>query len=87
MGSPNNEKFGNENKCESEETGSLEKEGMLIGRGTGMPKIKMTIRKAHELLGHVNKDVVKSTAPRLGWELTRGTLGVYKACSFALCHL
>ena len=37
----------------------------------------------HDLLGHINKQVVKRMAPQLGWELIRGTLGVCKACALA----
>jgi hypothetical protein len=45
--------------------------------------MKILIQKAHDLLGRINKYVVKSTAQQLGWELTKGTLGVYEACTLA----
>jgi hypothetical protein len=37
---------------------------------------RMSVKKAHDMLGHINEKAVRKTAIALGWELTRGTLGV-----------
>jgi hypothetical protein len=44
---------------------------------------KLTIKKAHVLLGHMNKDMCQATCKVLGWELNRGTFGVCAACMVA----
>jgi hypothetical protein len=46
-----------------------------VGAIIPTPKI-MSVKKAHDMLGHVNEKAVRKTATALGWELTRGTLGV-----------
>jgi hypothetical protein len=61
-----------------------------IATGTGpananiiqTPK-RMTVKKAHDMLGHINEKAVRKTAIALGWELTRGTLGVCEPCTEA----
>jgi hypothetical protein len=40
-----------------------------------IPK-RMSVKKAHDMLGHINEKAVRKTAIALGWELTCGTLGV-----------
>jgi hypothetical protein len=37
---------------------------------------RMSVKKAHDMLGNINEKAVRKTAIALGWELTRGTLGV-----------
>jgi hypothetical protein len=46
------------------------------------PKI-MSVKKAHDMLGHINEKAVRKTVIALGWELTRGTLGVCEPCTEA----
>jgi hypothetical protein len=41
----------------------------------------MSVKKAHDMLGHINEKAVRKTAITLGWELTRGTLGVCEPCT------
>jgi hypothetical protein len=43
----------------------------------------MSVKKAHDMLGHINEKAVRKTAIALGWELTRGTLGVWEPCTEA----
>jgi hypothetical protein len=47
---------------------------------TPAPK-RMSVKKAHDVLGHINEKAVRKTAIALGWELTRGTLGVCEPCT------
>ena len=42
---------------------------------------KMSIQRAHCLLGHGNKDATCKTARELGWVLTRGSLKPCKHCA------
>ena len=42
---------------------------------------KMTVMQAHQKLGHINEDMTRKVAKSLGWELTKGSLGVCEACS------
>jgi hypothetical protein len=44
---------------------------------------RMTVKKAHDMLGHINEKAVRKAALALGWELMRGTLGVCKPCTEA----
>jgi hypothetical protein len=44
---------------------------------------RMSVKKAHDMLGHINEKAVRKTAITLGWELTRGTLGVCEPCTEA----
>jgi hypothetical protein len=44
---------------------------------------QMSIKKAHNMLGHINEKAVRKTALALGWELTKGTLGVCEPCTEA----
>jgi hypothetical protein len=46
-----------------------------VGAVIPTPK-RMSVKKAHDMLGHVNEKAVQKTVTALGWELTRGTLGV-----------
>ncbi len=43
-------------------------------------KLKMTVKQAHERLGHCGEDVARKTAKHLGWELT-GTMTPCDACA------
>ena len=64
--------------CRHVRTGSEEVGAASIGTsGTG---VRMSVGKAHELLGHFGEDDVRATAKRLGWELTRGTLRYRGPC-------
>ena len=36
---------------------------------------KLSVKLAHEVLGHSNEEATRTTAKRLGWEITRGKLG------------
>jgi hypothetical protein len=62
--------------------------GTGTGTGTGTadatiihaPK-RMSVKKAHAMLGHINEKAVRKTVIALGWELTRGTLGVCEPCT------
>jgi hypothetical protein len=47
-----------------------------------VPK-RMSVKKALDMLGHINEKAVQKTANALGWELTRGTLGVCEPCTEA----
>jgi hypothetical protein len=42
-----------------------------------------TLKKAHELLGHNNKNDTRQMAGHLGWTITRGPLGVCDSCASA----
>jgi hypothetical protein len=42
---------------------------------------KLLIKKAHELLGHMNEDMCWATCKAIHWELNQGTLGVCAACT------
>jgi GAG-pre-integrase domain len=42
---------------------------------------KMTIKQAHDKLGHCNEEVMRKIAKQLGWELSPGSLGVCEACT------
>jgi hypothetical protein len=42
---------------------------------------RMSVKKAHDMLGHINEKAVRKTALALGWELTKGTLGVCEPCT------
>jgi hypothetical protein len=53
-----------------------------VATATPAPK-RMSVKKAHDMLGHINEKVVRKTAIALGWELTRGTLGVCEPCAEA----
>jgi hypothetical protein len=44
---------------------------------------RMSVKKAHDMLGHINEKAVRKTVIALGWELTRGTLGVCEPCTEA----
>jgi hypothetical protein len=44
---------------------------------------RMSGKKAHAILGHINEKAVRKTVIALGWELTRGTLGVCEPCTEA----
>ena len=44
---------------------------------------KMSVKKAHKLLGHPNEQATRDTAHQLGWQLTRGELGPCDACTEA----
>jgi hypothetical protein len=44
---------------------------------------RMSVKKAHDMLGHINGKAVRMTALTLGWELTKGTLGVCEPCTEA----
>jgi hypothetical protein len=44
---------------------------------------RMSVKKAHDMLGHINAKAVRKTAITLGWELTRGTLGMCEPCTEA----
>jgi len=50
------------------------------GVGTDGPA-RMSIQKAHDLLGHTNEDMTRATAKALGWEITRGSLGTCESCA------
>jgi hypothetical protein len=53
-----------------------------VGAIIPMPK-RMSVKKAHDMLGHVNVRAVRKTATAFGWELTCGTLGVCEPCTKA----
>jgi hypothetical protein len=45
---------------------------------------RMSVKKAHDMLGHTtNEKAVGKTALALGWELTKGTLGLCEPCTEA----
>jgi hypothetical protein len=44
---------------------------------------QMSIKKAHDMLGHINEKAVRKTSLALGWELTKGALGVCEPCTEA----
>ena len=43
----------------------------------------VSIKEAHEKLGHMNEAETRKTASALGWTITRGTLGVCESCAVA----
>jgi hypothetical protein len=64
----------------------------IVAAGTGAGTVnaniirtpkRMTVKKAHDILGHINEKAVRKTVLALGWELTRGTLGVCEPCTEA----
>ncbi len=44
---------------------------------------KINVKRAHEYLGHLSKDMTRLTAKYLGMNLSRGTLPVCKSCAIA----
>lgn len=44
-------------------------------------KLKMSVMAAHERLGHINEAETRKIATALGWELTKGGMGVCTACT------
>jgi hypothetical protein len=48
---------------------------------------RMSVKKAHDMLGHINEKAVRKTVIALGWELTRRTLGVCEPCTEAKAKL
>jgi hypothetical protein len=44
---------------------------------------RMSVKTAHDMLGHINEKAVQKTVIALRWELTRGTLGVCEPCTEA----
>ena len=52
--------------------------GMTTDKNT-----KMTIKQAHEKLGHSGEDTTRKTAKQLGWTLSPGTLEPCDACAAA----
>lgn len=46
-------------------------------------KQKISVLKAHQLLGHINEEATRKTAKILGWDLKPGSLGVCESCTVA----
>jgi hypothetical protein len=55
----------------------------VVGIAVSSKPMRMTIRKAHDLLGHMNEETTQKAAVGLGWAITKGALGVCKACAVA----
>jgi len=47
----------------------------------GATALKMSVKQAHNKLGHMSEEITRKTAKALGWELTRGSLGPCEACA------
>jgi hypothetical protein len=45
--------------------------------------MKVTIQKAHDLLGHLGETMCRKTAKSLGWEVSQGSLNVCVPCTVA----
>ena len=54
-----------------------------IGNANADQHPKMSIAKAHALLGHANEDIVRKTAGHFGWTITKGSMGTCAACTVA----
>jgi len=52
----------------------------VTGLGTDST-MRLSVIKAHDLLGHTNEDMTRATAKALGWEITRGGMPPCEACS------
>ena len=46
-------------------------------------QVKMSIKTAHQRLGHCDEEKTRKIAKQLGWELTRGTLPLCERCTEA----
>ena len=55
----------------------------VAGASAATNKKIVLIKKVHEWLGHSNEDATHETAKQLGWQLSRGELGVCDACTKA----
>jgi hypothetical protein len=52
-------------------TTTIPKQGATtVATVTPAPK-RMSVKKAHDMLGHINEKAVRKTTITLGWELTR----------------
>ena len=49
--------------------------------GAGKKPVKMTVQKAHQMLGHSNEAATGKTAKMLGWLLSRGELKICESCA------
>jgi hypothetical protein len=49
--------------------------------GSVAKDVKMTIKQAHDKLGHSSEDNTRKTAKQLGWEITPGTLRPCESCA------
>ena len=52
-------------------------------RGAVMQQKTVSIKGAHELLGHMDEAAMQKAAANLGWTITQGTLGVCESCAEA----
>eukprot|EP00957_Ditylum_brightwellii_P144991 11043033-Ditylum_brightwellii.AAC.1 len=43
--------------------------------------MRINMNRAHELLGHTDKDQTQRTAKHLGWEVTRGGFKPCESCA------
>jgi len=43
--------------------------------------VKMTVHKAHQVLGHANEAATRKTAAMLGWTLSQGALKICESCA------
>ena len=50
--------------------------------GIGTTQVtRLNIKKAHELLGHMNEEMTRKAAKHLGWEITKGTMKTCESCA------
>ena len=49
--------------------------------GAAKKSVKMTVQKAHQMLGHSNEAATRKTAKLLGWTLSPGELKVCESCA------
>jgi hypothetical protein len=61
--------------------------GEINAAGPAKQVVKMSIKKAHQLLGHMNKDMCQKTCKALGWELDYGSMGVCTACTIGKVYI
>ena len=60
----------------------LQRTATEVGGAVAQEKT-VSIKVAHELLGHMDEAATRKAAANLGWTITRGTLGVCESCAKA----
>jgi Reverse transcriptase (RNA-dependent DNA polymerase) len=73
----------NMQRVEAENTPNKAGEINAVGRAKNDSPIKMSIQKAHDLLGHIGETMCRKVAKTLGWEISRGSLDVCVPCTVA----
>jgi hypothetical protein len=60
------------------------REGAASTTTTALAQVtKMNVKQAHQKFGHCNEDTTRKMAKELGWDLSRGGLGMCESCTTA----